>query len=122
MAHKDTRILLEVEGRRFVVLGFLNDKEGEISGDEMLRRTDGENDKAIDEDDFSFLEKHARKFLDQWQVLIGYGHWLMTHRRDPEDSRYISCFCGSGQMIGEWVTFSLKIPVFADCFVLRRLP
>lgn len=114
MIHKDIRRKFEAHGRngevrRYVAVGFLNDRESRISGDEVLRRVPD----AIGEEDWAFL----------WECVdeLVHARALLTNRRPPNDPRHVSYFGwnGGSHYDGErWLS--------ADCdakdLVLCRLP
>ena len=89
--HEDIRIPFEIEGRRFEAVGFLREKEGAVSGNEMLRRTAGENGGAIGEKDAVF-------FLERpiWLPVELQPYYLVTNRRCPGRSQEVLCFYFNG--------------------------
>lgn len=116
MAHKDIRILFEVADRRFEAVGFLNEDEASVDGEEMLRRTAGENGGAIGDDDEMFLREHLEGLL----VELRWYYLLATNHRHPDNSRHASYFCPGGGLgwvyLWKWLDSQ-----FGDNFlVLRR--
>lgn len=75
MAHKDIRIQFKVDGRRYEAVGFLDENESSISGDEMIRRTAGENGGAIRDEDGAFFSDHlAPLSRELWPYLLVISH------------------------------------------------
>ena len=75
MAHKDIRVPFTVDGRNYEAVGFLNEGESPVSGDEMLKRTAGKNGGAIGGWDEEFLSKRLIKFpkeLCPYVLVIGH--------------------------------------------------
>jgi len=90
MAHADIREYFSAthprtgETRRFVAVGFLQNKEKPILGDEMLRRVPG----AIGEEDSDFLDACVEQ---EWSEDLG-DYYLATNRRSPHHSRSAQCY------------------------------
>lgn len=82
--HKDICIRFEVDGRKFKAVGFLNQGESLVDGDEMLRRVPG----AIGEEDTNFLDER----VDQDWSRDLFLYYLATARRNPDDPRYVRYF------------------------------
>jgi len=114
MAHKDIRILFEIEGRCYEAVGFLAEGELSTNGDEMLRRASAENGGAIKGEDEAFLRKRRAKIPRELDP-----YWLVTDVRDPGDPRDVSCFVWeSDRWYQSWN--SLDDDWDDRCLVLRR--
>ena len=114
-AYKDIQIkwTSKKTGRRYEAVSFLG--EGE-SSDEMFSRADGENGGAIGEEDEALLRQD---FDDLPKELQPYH--LFTNRRDPDSSRYVSCFAFDD---GRWDQGYLLLgyPWDDHSLVVRRCP
>ncbi len=71
-AHKDIKIQFEIDGRRYEAVGFLNEGERSVAGNELLLRVNG----VIGKEDVEFIAKHRRKMpmksLRYYTLLTGY--------------------------------------------------
>lgn len=86
-AHKSIRIPFIVGGRNYEAVGFLDEGESPVDGEELLRRTAGENGGAVGEEDDDFLRE---RFYHLPPELRPYK--LVTSRPDPDHQLFISTF------------------------------
>src|SRR3989344_3604067 len=100
-AHKDIRILFEIDGHKSEAVGFLAELESSINGDEMLARTATENGGAIGDEDEAFLREHFGQLPESLR-----RYYLATNRRHPDYPRYVSYFSWYGDrwyQYGHWL-------------------
>lgn len=79
MIHKNIRIPFILGGRDFEAVGFIEENESSIDGDEMSKRTNKNNKVIKKEVDWQFILEHLNelpKELDEYS--------LLTIRRHPE--------------------------------------
>ena len=114
VTHKNIRIQFEVDGRHFEAVGFLNDGERSVTGDDMLERAARENGGAIDDEDETFLSERRAQIPKELQR---YG--LVTNRRNPRFPRDVVCFGFDGDGWYEYWDF-LGSQWYAFGLVLRR--
>jgi len=118
MAHKDIRKEFEVkdektgEVRKYEAVGFLEDGEPSVCGDEMLRRVPD----AIGGEDVKFLEE----CIDQdWSREL-WPYYLATNCRHPDGPRSVRCFC---RYASRWYRARRWLGiVWGDyCLIVRRI-
>ena len=107
------------EIRRFEAVGFLNEDEAPISGNEMMARVAGKNGGAIDDGDMEFVWRHRDLLPPELQA-----HDLVTNQRDcPDWPHNLVCFDYYGYN-REWQKFyeSIDTRWSQRALVLRRCP
>jgi len=83
MTHEEIRIALKIEDkntkevRLFEAVGFLK-KRGCVKGDEMLSRTERENNGAIKEEDTNFFLENSHQLPKELR-----DYFLVTSQRNP---------------------------------------
>ncbi len=116
MAHKDIRKQFEVKGRRFEAVGFLEEGEPSVDGDEMLKRTNGENGGVIGEED----EGYIGQYHDQLPVELQ-RYWLVTNRFHNGQRHFLNLFWFyDGRWDRDW--HELNRQWREHYIVVRRLP
>lgn len=115
-AHKNIRIQFEIEGRRYEAVGFLNEEEESVNGNEMFARTANENGGAIVGEDYEDISKHRNELPTELR-----GYYLDTKQRRfdfPRDSfQYFNWHDRDGWYEGSCI---LGLELFDNCLVLRR--
>ena len=106
--------------RLYEAVGFLNEGEAPIGGDEMMARVANENGGAIIGEDVDFVWKHQDQIPpEEFQI-----NFLVTNQcADPEFPRQITCFDFDGAD-NRWNRFceSLDMMWGRPALVIRRLP